>query len=538
MARVTICVPAYRAEAFIVRTVRQALAQTHRDLRVEVGIEPPGDATLAACAPLAGDPRLRLAVNPRVLGWAGNVAALVARVDTPYFAILPHDLLHDRYVETLLSVLERDDAVSVAYGDIRFVAPVGSFRRALPLDEGPVADRLVSFFLGGGEAPPWRGVTRRSVLDRSRFPVDDFGGFLVECEWALHLVAEGVARRVPRTLYFKCVAADGIDTASRARMAMPPERKAAALEDHRVRLLGRIAQALAHEADRAVVGCAVDAALLRRHVSLGLGALAPHHRTRLADIEALAAAGLSRHAPRLLAMARLAQSQLALRAGESDAGLALAREAASLDPDRPEALRHLAGLLLAGGDALGALQLAARAGDLPSRHPGTSCESSRPGRDARKGGSNDQAVRIDRPAARVPVRRRCERGPRLRRRRRSRPPEARPGARGAGRAAESAPPTRTGSTGTFATRNHTVRRGVALPYPLRQRPVARADGHRGRWRRLRRAGVSPASPGRRRPPAPARSSCPNRRRRGTRPCRRGRRAGGGGEARSARPAST
>ncbi len=92
MSPVTVCVPAHRAAAFIAHTLGSIQSQTFSDIRVEIGLEPDEAwATEKACRAFLADPRFHLRRNPTTLGWDGNVRALLLRVETPYFAVLPHD---------------------------------------------------------------------------------------------------------------------------------------------------------------------------------------------------------------------------------------------------------------------------------------------------------------------------------------------------------------------------------------------------------------------------------------------------------------
>ena len=55
---VTVCIPAYRSEAFIHNTLRSVLTQTYSDFVVEIAVEPPAEETLSACgAFLRDEPR-------------------------------------------------------------------------------------------------------------------------------------------------------------------------------------------------------------------------------------------------------------------------------------------------------------------------------------------------------------------------------------------------------------------------------------------------------------------------------------------------
>ena len=116
---VTVCIPAYRSETFIHETLRSLFAQTCSDFVVDIAVEPPAEATVSACAPFLRDDRVRLIVNPQVLGWAENMKSLLRRVATPYFFILPHDdLLEPDYIATLLAELVSRPHASIAYSDI------------------------------------------------------------------------------------------------------------------------------------------------------------------------------------------------------------------------------------------------------------------------------------------------------------------------------------------------------------------------------------------------------------------------------------
>lgn len=68
----TVCIPAYRSEAFIHNTLRSLLTQTYSDFIVEIAVEPPAEETLSVCAPFLRDDRVSIIVNPQVLGWAEN----------------------------------------------------------------------------------------------------------------------------------------------------------------------------------------------------------------------------------------------------------------------------------------------------------------------------------------------------------------------------------------------------------------------------------------------------------------------------------
>lgn len=219
---ITVCIPAYRASAFIGDTLASVLAQSFQDFRVEIAIDPtaddpaaddPGsddiDDTEAALELFRDDSRVQIVVNPKRLGWAANFNALLERVDTPFFVPLPHDdLWHPDYLATFYPLMCDNPAAAVAYGDMTiFGAENSSGFRAVTLPQGE--DRmthLIRFMLQGAHAMPWRGLTRRSATAvTGGFPTDQWSGFAVEVEYALGLLEAGPVIHVPRTLYRKRV---------------------------------------------------------------------------------------------------------------------------------------------------------------------------------------------------------------------------------------------------------------------------------------------------------------------------------------------
>ncbi|MEA2871857.1 MAG: hypothetical protein QOH67_1833 [Hyphomicrobiales bacterium] len=344
---VTVCIPAYRSEAFIHDTLRSVLAQTYSDFVVEIAVEPPAEETLRACAPFLRDDRIRLSVNPRVLGWAENMKSLLRRVATPYFFILPHDdLIQPDYIATLLAELISRPQASIAYSDIVCFGHE-SFRLRICLTEDPIFDRLMSFFLGGMEAHALRGMTRASVRDHHDFPTDQYEGFAVECEWVLHLLISGAAIHVPRSLYLKRTFGTEHVSASRKRLlGRSNEHLFEALEDHRARMLALIRQADLPKTMKDTVELAAEAAILRRHMTFNMGAFLPMQLARSEQIMTAVGATPDQYGKRIQAMNLLAMSQHALIEGDAKAALDLAIAAVDADPFQWEGLAHLSRLQL------------------------------------------------------------------------------------------------------------------------------------------------------------------------------------------------
>ena len=85
MTTVTVCVPAYNAAGWIADTLDSIAGQTFADFRVVISLDRSEDESESVCRRYLADPRFELVVQPNRLGWVGNVNALIARVETPFF---------------------------------------------------------------------------------------------------------------------------------------------------------------------------------------------------------------------------------------------------------------------------------------------------------------------------------------------------------------------------------------------------------------------------------------------------------------------
>jgi hypothetical protein len=358
----TVCIPAYRSEAFIHNTLKSVLAQTYGHFVVNIAVEPPAEETLGACGDLLQDPRIRTTINPEVLGWAENIRRLLLRVETPYFLIHYHDdLMVNDYIATLLAALHERPKASVAYSDMDCFGDA-SFRWTLRLTEEPIFDRLMSFFLGGTEALPVRGLTRSSVLDCWQFPTDQYDGFAAECEWSLQLLLSGPAVHVARPLYLKRIFAQNEETASRKRLAgRSKDQLFEGLEHHRARLLGLLRKADLPDSMIGALKLAAEAAILRRHMTFMMGAFRPVQLERSKQITAGTATMPGSYGGQIQAMNLLALSRHALIEGDAKGGHELALAAVEVDPLQWEALAHLSRLLLSRDRGSEAFDAALRA---------------------------------------------------------------------------------------------------------------------------------------------------------------------------------
>jgi GT2 family glycosyltransferase len=238
--QITVCIPSYCTGSVIRRTIESLRCQRFKEFQVLLGIEPPAEELIKIVQPYLKDPRFIIHINSERLGWDGNIRQLLFKVDTPFFCILSHDdFIHPDYLNALYSGHQEFPDASVVYADMHVFGNRRKYNKFVDIPvNGTKAEQVLAFFQAGAEAVPWRGVTKKTVIENSGgFPVDGFMGFAVECEWALSLLSEGRAVRIPRKLYFKQLHPENITSASKARLVeQDRERLMQAWERHRDRM--------------------------------------------------------------------------------------------------------------------------------------------------------------------------------------------------------------------------------------------------------------------------------------------------------------
>jgi hypothetical protein len=176
----TVCIPAWNATGFLAQTLSAVLRQDVPGMRVVVSVDGADSATAAACAPFLDDPRVACVVQPARLGWVGNTNALIAAVETEFFAIMPHDDLPEAgWLGALHGALAAYPAAIGAYADLEgFGTQQNSF--AQPEIVGSSLRRRLM-----------------TLLDHYNCDV------AADTAWLMELACQGELRRVPRVLVRK-----------------------------------------------------------------------------------------------------------------------------------------------------------------------------------------------------------------------------------------------------------------------------------------------------------------------------------------------
>ena len=202
--KVTICIPAYMAEAFIERTLRCAREQTLREIVIAISVDAGSDATEAICRRHAAeDERIVVHAHAQRLGWAGNVNFLLDRVQTPFFFLYFHDdVLKPEYTARLLARLEREPAAGSIHCDMGHFGASEHISRSREY-RGSAAARLLTFLLAPDRGSPLRSLTRSRHLDVLRLPTDAPGGFWANEPYLMRLLAGAPALSLHESLYLR-----------------------------------------------------------------------------------------------------------------------------------------------------------------------------------------------------------------------------------------------------------------------------------------------------------------------------------------------
>lgn len=202
--KVTICIPAYMAEAFIERTLRCAREQTLREVAIVVAVDAGTDGTVAICrSHAAEDPRITIHAHDERLGWAGNVNFLLEQVRSPFFFLYFHDdVLRPSYAARLLARLECQPEAGSIHCDMGHFGASDHISRSRDY-RGSAAARLLTFLLAPDRGSPLRGLTRSRHLDQLRMPTDAPGGFWANEPYLMRLLAAAPALSHHESLYLR-----------------------------------------------------------------------------------------------------------------------------------------------------------------------------------------------------------------------------------------------------------------------------------------------------------------------------------------------
>jgi len=242
---VTVLVPAYRPDR-IAETIDTLARQEFKEFRVRVGSDYAPGYTLPDL--LCDELDVEVVHHSRRLGWVGNVNALLASVDTPYFVIVAHDDgLSPGFLMAAVQALESCPDAVVAHGatEHRGVVRAGELATTGSICGTPF-ERVGEFIRRGPHRAElgWRGLIRRNALPREpRLRARLSDGQFANTVFSLELLLYGNSVSLEGIRYVKNTGPAGL---SRDLVSRSVDEKSSMLADN----LACLAVALAEAADR------------------------------------------------------------------------------------------------------------------------------------------------------------------------------------------------------------------------------------------------------------------------------------------------
>jgi len=131
--QVSVCIPAYNNEAYILDTINAVLAQTFTDFELVIIDDCSRDGT-AAVVESVTDPRVRLVRNAKNLGMAGNWNRCIEEARAPFVKVLcADDILYPTSLEREMSALAGNPDINLVSSDTALIdlegRQVGAFKR-------------------------------------------------------------------------------------------------------------------------------------------------------------------------------------------------------------------------------------------------------------------------------------------------------------------------------------------------------------------------------------------------------------------------
>lgn len=239
---VTVLIPAYRPDR-IVDTVGTLARQDFKEFRVRIGCDHAPGYTLPDLP--FDDLDLEVVQHSKRLGWVGNVNALIASVDTPYFVVVAHDDgLSPGFLGAAVRALDVVPDAVVAHGDTehRGVVRAGELATTATI-RGTPFQRAAEFIRRGPHRAElgWRGLVRREALPQApRLRVRLSDGQFANTLFSLELLLYGNSVSLDGIRYIKNTGAAGF---SRDLVGRSADVKSSMLADNLACLAAALADA-------------------------------------------------------------------------------------------------------------------------------------------------------------------------------------------------------------------------------------------------------------------------------------------------------
>jgi glycosyltransferase involved in cell wall biosynthesis len=210
--RVMALMPTWCAAAFVRETLESLKAQTYENFAILISDDASPDETARICADyVVADGRFQLILQPRNLGWIGNVNFLLSQARGHYFFFAFHDdPIEPDYVAQLVEALESNPNAVLAFSDVVLGPSVISYT-----DLDGVRDRVERarrfIYKRGRWWIPNRGLFRaEAAIQIGGLRRHLAGEYSADWPWLLHMTLLGEFVRVPQPLIRKIWRSEGL----------------------------------------------------------------------------------------------------------------------------------------------------------------------------------------------------------------------------------------------------------------------------------------------------------------------------------------
>lgn len=176
---VTIGLPVYNGQTYIVEAIDSVLNQTYRDFELVICDNASTDATGDICSTkAAADSRIRYVRNEHNIGSVGNHRRTLELARGKYFRFASaNDLSRPQLLARCVSVLDGRPDVVIAYGLTTLIDDDGrvtsEYDQHMHLDSPRPADRFISYLKTVGYINQFAGLVRTEALRRAK-PLGDY----------------------------------------------------------------------------------------------------------------------------------------------------------------------------------------------------------------------------------------------------------------------------------------------------------------------------------------------------------------------------
>lgn len=200
---VTIGVPVYQGQDDLPFTLECVRAQTYRNLDVLISVDNADLVSVEAAKPFLSDPRFRLQVQSRRLGWAGNTDWTIRHRRGEFYIYQQHDdQVSPTYVADLVAGAARYPEASICFSEMQITGTQNLLWRVGSVVGDPIT--RVLRHLERLDGTPLRGLIRGSALDKTGgLPVNELESFGSEHRFLAELALAGEFRLVEGPTYYK-----------------------------------------------------------------------------------------------------------------------------------------------------------------------------------------------------------------------------------------------------------------------------------------------------------------------------------------------